>query len=450
MTFSRCSVVASLLLLCSTAACTHDTGTEATDESELGTTKKLSANDISVLFPVPGGRLRESPDEPGASENLLSLDAKLDDGRPLLPPEVFRAVFDVATKTTDLGALRPESLGKAAVGGADFAQGPGPRIIAPNQNPTSWKVVAFRFDPCFPFEDPATNCQTQIRLIVSPLNDREATLDTAMHLVYDFPPSEAAPLARALAALKTDTSTNGQPLGVHPVMAKEGLRGKTAASFRAFLTSKLVGARLTTWAFMGLSGRERPWVFLGGVVRDGKLFVAGQELAGGLSPSISMDVGGRNLLSEPTPAHPVVPSPPPGHANTLGMLNLRNDANEDAVSDAMRLLNPRATALLPQAQHDPRHTDCVSCHTASAFVTIRSTGDGERSERFRARMAASPSRFVAPADSSAEVAASAVADGNWNVHNFGYSNSGRPSVSIRAANETALAVRFANTLLAKP
>jgi hypothetical protein len=269
-----------------------------------------------------------------------------------------------------------------------------------------------------------------------------------MHLIYDFEPGEAAPLARALLAVKDDATT-GRPLGVRPAMAAEGLARPSATKYKQFLTTNLAHGRLSARGVHGPRRQGKPWAFLGGVIRDGNPLAVGQQSSAGLTPSIRFDIGGRNLVSAPAPPDPIFPRPADGHPSTARLVD-RNATPDALQADvASRLLNPQRTSLLLNAQTDARHVDCVSCHTASSFTKALVDADPGASSPFVRQLSASGERFVPPAGTSADVAPDASQDGHWNVHNFGYSDIGTPSVSQRTANETALALRLANELLAR-
>ena len=199
---------------------------------------------------------------------------------------------------------------------------------------------------------------------------------------------------------------------------------------------------------MGLSGKAKPWVFLGGIVRDGNLFVVSQQFPGNHAPSVRLDVGGNNLISDPMPANPIFPVPPEDHPNTVRLIDPKVTLTKDDADKAMRLLNPHLTNLLLASQSDLRHVDCVSCHTVGSFVSLRA----DESPAFAKQLADSSLRFSDSGTSgtSPSIEPGTVQQGRWNVHNFGYSDTARPSVSPRTANETALSVRFANDLLARP
>ena len=95
--------------------------------------------------------------------------------------------------------------------------------------------------------------------------------DAAIHTLYTLTPTMFETLLTDYAALvkATNTDLSEEPLQIHPVLLKQGLRGPFATRLRALL-AKYVGPA-TLWratAMQGLPGDDE-WSFTGFNVRDG-------------------------------------------------------------------------------------------------------------------------------------------------------------------------------------
>jgi len=119
----------------------------------------LTMNDVSVLVPIPA-----NPQAAG----FLRPSSAGERGK-LLP----QAVYD---KIPEFPVVPAEGL--------DFAR---------------MRVVGIRFDGCFPA--PA-GCEPQIRLVMQPITDEGATLDSSLHLFYRLTEEELGAVVLGLRQLK--------------------------------------------------------------------------------------------------------------------------------------------------------------------------------------------------------------------------------------------------------
>ena len=191
-------------------------------------------NDVSVLFPLPA-----SLDDSDA----LSL-SSAGNGGPLFTTDMFNAIF------------------------VDF----------PSYE--TWRIVAARIDPCFPdLGLLATNpsmCRRQLRLVAQPLTDLVnngtpegfGAEDDAIHLLYDLSESDFAAMAQRFLAVRTSaTADSAVTLGIHPVIAQQGLAGAVATELRATILTYAGTATLSQYTY--LQGREVAWQFGGFKVNNG-------------------------------------------------------------------------------------------------------------------------------------------------------------------------------------
>ncbi len=221
---------------------------------------RFDVNDVSYLWPVATTQ--------ADVDGLISSDDKLADGVSRIWPQ---AAFDAVIKTAETVSVETSAGTMATI------RFPGPEF----SNPHTWKVVAFRVDPCAPGCHPTVTASLgaipQIRLILQPvLVDGGAVQahDITAHLVFGFiggmdagkfVPDKGAfrEIVDDLKALKTyseaaGTATSG-PLRVHPGL-QAGVPG-FADRVKAFITRRLSEPRLMAVAFMGLAPRPQPWVF---------------------------------------------------------------------------------------------------------------------------------------------------------------------------------------------
>ena len=174
----------------------------------------LGLNDVSVLFPLPVS---------AASDELLALSSEGDDGV-LLTRDHFDAieVFEAETEAYE-----------------------------------RFRVVALRVDPCFPdlaaLSTAPSSCRPQLRLVAQPLFDfvdgsSVGASDSAIHLLYDLPASQLAGVVSAL--VEVADGDLSAPLGVDPVIEREGLSGNRASRLRALVLENCGPSTLRQVTFM--------------------------------------------------------------------------------------------------------------------------------------------------------------------------------------------------------
>jgi hypothetical protein len=109
------------------------------------------------------------------------------------------------------------------------------------------RAVGIRFDGCFP--KPA-GCEAQIRIVMQPVTDKGATLDSALHLFYTLAESELAevvPELRRLRALAPEVQD--APLAVHAGLVAQGLDGAYGAALRELVLKYAGDQNLTRMTF---------------------------------------------------------------------------------------------------------------------------------------------------------------------------------------------------------
>lgn len=185
-----------------------------------------SVNDVSYLFPLP---------KPGEDKLLLSLDQKGPKGE-LLP----KKHYDAHVKYLWEAFFREEGY--------------------------AWsRIVALRIDPCA-----GDDCHAEIRLSAQPLsgdpgiaNPMTSTIDAAIHLIYQSTKKDFASFVKALEKLKQAAGADydGEPLGPHPAMAREGLSGPFATGLRAAILKHVGASTLAKWTVMVRGRNSTNWTF---------------------------------------------------------------------------------------------------------------------------------------------------------------------------------------------
>lgn len=371
----------------------------APDATTTTSTARVRPADVSVAFPLP---------DTLAAPGLLAGTDVAAHG-PLVDP----AVFD------RLPPLDAHTSGSAASDGAAARAG--------------LRLMALRLDPCFGPVD-GSACHAQLRLVFQGL-EQSATgsveaSDGAVHVFVELSTEELLTLTRELLAL---TAASGgypeAPLGVHPILAREGLDGPFAVGLRQ-LVLRYAGAerssRMTFFALLGAGATT--WTFglldkVGGVYQPMTIATTGSR-----QQSLSTTFGPPGHLSASV-EHATT------HADDLTLLldtaeamRATPEARQRAFAAALRVESPRV--------HTPDTIDCVSCHTAAPAVRSAEAVFGLSSQGHAERFA--PSTPVADPEAATI----------HNIHAFSYLGP-RLAVSPRTANETAVVVEAMNTLLAR-
>ncbi|MCE9573395.1 MAG: hypothetical protein K8W52_09575 [Deltaproteobacteria bacterium] len=313
--------LACLALALSLAACTEDPV-----DPPAGA---VGLNDVSVLFPLP-----PTIDEPAQ----LSL-ASAGKGGPLLTEARFAAI-------------------------PVFADNP-----LPERAYDRWRIVAARIDPCFPdlavlVSNPAA-CRRQLRLVAQPLGADVSGVtveDASIHLLYDLAPADFDALATAWLAVGNDQTHDPRTtLGIHPVIANEGLAGPTATTLRGLVTTYAGEGTLSQFTFV--EGRGVAWEF-GGMRVDGAgqnaLPIHGIEDASG--QVTASDTNGVFSVS-PASAEARAMDPLAGEVSGggIGGGTVTLTASADAITAALRttLTIDDPTTLNADT------VDCAACHLAT-------------------------------------------------------------------------------------
>ncbi|MEW5739995.1 MAG: hypothetical protein AB1938_13770 [Myxococcota bacterium] len=287
----------------------------------------LDLNDVSFLFPLPA---------PGNEGQLLGLDSS--GPRGALLPRAFFDTLPVIVEGADAGAL--------------FAR---------------TRVVGVRVDPCFPGSAPPAppSCVKQLRLVAQPVlpggadaGFAETTEDATIHLFYALDDAAFDEVHRALWRLKDSVgaATDGKPLDVHPVMAREGLSGAYASAVKELVRQHCGAQNLTRVAFMSVAQFGRAWRFGAFDVAAGALEADAIPRLNGLTAQNVQEFGTTEFRNGA-----LLPSPPGDDLDTLLSESTMRLADPGtlgrALTSALRIEHPE--------RESPKTIDCGSCHVAS-------------------------------------------------------------------------------------
>lgn len=375
--------LAAVVVGCSSAgpAATTDAGVEVPD---VGALPRVSTRDVSVLFPL-GTRVDALPRPDG-----------------MLPREAFDRV--------------PAPL--------DARKVPADRYAA-------LRVVAVRLDPCFGVVAGATEgCRPQVRLVLQQLREEGGQVvadDGAVHAFFELSRAELVAFAKDVVALgKLHGGVPAGPLGVHPILEKQGADGAFGKAFSARLAAVALPAKLRRLTFfVRTPARASTWTF---GVFDGP-GLARLTIAGTSATEITLTASaGEGPTGIRTPA--TTSTDDPMLLANVGLATAATPADRaKAFAAALRVENP--------AKHTPDTVDCVSCHVAE---TARRIGEA----RFGLSAAEHVDAFVTTADTGK--LGTPATPSLENVHAFGWL--GRDAgVSQRTVFESVLAAETLDAMV---
>lgn len=358
-----------------------DAGVEVPD---VGALPRVSTQDVSVLFPL-GARLDALPRADG-----------------MVPREAFDRV--------------PAPL--------DARKVPADRYAA-------LRVVAVRLDPCFgALAGATTGCRPQVRLVLQQLREEGGEVvadDGAVHAFFAVTREELVAFARDVVALgKLHGGVPAGPLGVHPILARQGPDGAFGKALVARLSTVARPAKLDRLTFfVRTAARASTWTF-GAFDGPG---LSRLTIAGTSATEITLTASaGEGPTGIRTPA--TTTADDPMLLANVGLATAATpEAREKAFAAALRVEHP--------GRHTPDTVDCVSCHVAE---TARRIGEA----RFGLSAKGHVDAFVGPGDTG-KVGTPAVPSLE-NVHAFGYL--GREiGISQRTAFESALAAQAIDAMV---
>jgi hypothetical protein len=422
----------------------------------------LSANDVSLLFPVP--TRAEDFAKLIAVRDLTTQNPQDPTKRDLVwPYPVFQRFIEIANGPATQVAGSQSRIG----------------LPAEAQSIDAWFIAGIRIDAGAPGLSSEIRAQfgqlPEIRLIIQPVtrnpDGTPNVLDIAGHLIFDFtlpsttsaqigclprrlPDSDAFnSIVADLAALRTKLSdgqlgahrvtTSNTPLGVHPGLADATTASNLRQEIKSFLERHISSDHLDAMAVAGLpAGAHKPWIFL-----------SMAEVPPGFDPDCpkggfcavhSPTLDGKQFAQMLGPEGIVPRVVPEPHTNNLNQITCKNAAapaspaigDRSGVSTADLFIDPPPAAdktkqildvIADPAKSHFFNTDCVSCHTETQLsIKLLST------------------RNIPGIDPAV------LPMGPWDVRNFGWApppgkGAFHAEVTRRTAAETTAVVSFINS-----
>jgi hypothetical protein len=390
------------LLAAGLAACS---GIDSSDQ-DLTAAKgvpRLTVNDVSFLYPLP---------ERGEGSLLLPMRFESAGGESVLLPEHVMAML------------------------GDDSKSPYPFLFEAPGRERAWemlRVTSMRVDPCFeaPDLEHATDCKRQVRLsaqVVTPTSDdpedaEYSVSDAAVHLFYELDDEAFVSLLLDLRELTLQKSFGGKkpPLGVHPVMAKEGLDGPFARRLNEIVAENCLESSLVRMTFMATGRSGNNWFW--GVLERG----AGGDFAPGTVVGVDGPSDGFTQMG--SDENPDGIASAATAAPTFPADLLRGESIDALSADAFEAAVDRLRALENPAAHSSADVNCASCHLAPSTLRLATRRRGLDAPP------ESPSSYQPPAGQNGKVPGMA-AFGSRNMHAFSYFGDA-PAVSPRVVNESA-------------
>lgn len=203
-------------------------------------------------------------------------------------------------------------------------------------------------------------CEPQIRLVMQPITDQGATLDSALHLFYRLTEDDMAAVVVGLRELKAlaPELTDG-PLDVNPALVAQGFEGPYGTGLRALVLTYAGDKNLTRMTFFLRAPPTQEEWFFGGFNRSGETMTA-LNIVG---------VGKTNQRVD----HPVTPegyeyvfTPAPKKPEDLSLLLASATAKGAPAADLQNALGAVARVENP-TKYGPDQLDCAGCHVATVL-----------------------------------------------------------------------------------
>ena len=245
-----------------------------------------------------------------------------------------------------------------------------------------WRVVALRYDPCFPKSALAPEtCLEQIRLIAQPFSG-SGFQDVSMHLLFQISEGARTPNARilnSLLAIKnlSAAKTQGVPLVVHPGLEDElkkyaRVNGPVAEQLLQLIKTYGQQKNLKEVTFTDADfNNNGPWFFMGGRIEKENWVL--DPIPGVKNKALLQTTDENGFISDNVPAENIGITPFMTFDDQG--LGIKQTLAESEVYRLHRTENPKFA--------NPRNTDCASCHVVASKQFAFKLDDKESSYLFR-------------------------------------------------------------------
>ena len=412
LTRLRIASVGLAALAASTLACSG-VGQSEEDLTRATGVPKYVVNDVSVLYPLP---------QKGEGKYLLAMEQETPDGKKVLLPESVFAML------------------------GDDAKTPYPFLFEAPGREAAWKdlrVTSVRIDPCFEAADlvEARDCKRQVRLsaqvLVPSSEDPDeaeySVTDASVHLFYELDEEAFVGMLLDLRELMLKKAHGGKnpSLGVHPVMAKEGLSGAWTRRFNEVLLGACDQSNLIRMTFMATGRSGNNWFW--GILERG----AGGKFEVGEIPVVEGPSDGFTQMG--TDDNPDgITAEATLEADFFPAALLRGETIDELSASAFEKAIDKLRAIENPAMHSSADVNCASCHLAPSIIRLATRRRG------LAQVPETPSLYPPPSGQNGK-ATGVDAFGSDNMHAFSYFHD-EPAVSPRVVNESA---RIADYLSSK-
>ena len=341
------------------------------------------------------------------------------------PPPVVLGMHDVSVlyplppslaESALLGPLSAAAKGGALLTEADYATIPTfPVQPAQGLDYLRMRVVSVRFDACFARPE---GCEAQIRMVMQPITDDGATLDSALHLFYQLTDQEMTEVAAGLRAIHAP-ELPAAPLGVHPLLASEGVTGTYGTALQALLLQYTGVENLVRMTFFLRAPPLNEVWFFGAFDRIDGAWTPIELVGGGQTQRVIRTVVTDGWDFDLTP---VAPEPEDGSLllTSAGADAATEDARAAAFASYLRVDNP--------ALHGVDELPCAGCHLSTYLTEQARTRFGLDDSVFSDDLFASATHDLSLTGEAPQEASS--------LRAFGYFDR-RPMVAQRLVNETA-------------
>jgi hypothetical protein len=293
---------------------------------------QLGLNDVSVLLPLPG--VADWSDLPSPSDG--------GERGQLLPKELVTIHTPTLLQFTD-NSIIFEKL----------------------------KLIGIRFDPCFG-EGLAPVCSRQIRLVWQPLekvvegtSTKTSTMDITLHSFYVMDADEFSSVLSSLKKLKADYNDGGdlsQPLQIHPLIKREGLKGEYFQKLKRILFKHAGENNLTRLTFMSLFAQKTVWFFGGiNIGTDGSI---SKITIPRIGTTLQQFMNTATPVTNPNQFKGRIFPAPEGQIGFNSLIADSQSFTRDREDDIRRSAELSFEFENP-LRHNPGTLDCVSCHVAN-------------------------------------------------------------------------------------
>lgn len=388
-----------------------------------------------------------SNDSKPASDDRPIGQVGLNDVSVLLPLPLDEAEADLL--------LRPEDVGEKGLLLAPQVQ-PAPALVMTEDREKTLKalrLVATRIDPCWPniAESDAKKCQRALHLVWQPIvkawekgAQGMAGADAAVHTFHKLTHAEYRELLRSIVDLDaTSPVDRSLPLGVHPVIAKEGLSGPYYKAYKDLILRYAGADNVFEMTFLALRANGpsglytgQGWLLSGAAFEDGKTFRVSVATTNDNEQHFGNNVNDGKAIEDQTE---FLGDFTPDAPNTDILLSIVGDSKvaktapeaelQKALDVVFKAENPRLNTLESQ--------DCMTCHVGTTARLWVEKNRGIDTTKNPYRYASSTFPLTLTSDSATRSNA---------IHGLGWYGI-HSAISQRTVNDTAEAADFINANL---